>query len=187
MDALPHIYEVNAEKDKKHPGVDRYPDEPRNPDVIDKDHFDYLKHTKTRDQPETIQLVYQWRELLDNYKTKHGGETRAIMTEACDVSVDILKQYFGDSKSNRKGAQIPFNFQLIEHINAESTAHDYVACINNFLRVVPEGHPPNWVVSTIEPWFIHLANFYISSLLQSIIHFLDGKPRPQSSRYTLGR
>lgn len=45
-------------------------DEPRSdtPTVYDTD-YDSLHHTNTVDQPETFEMVYTWRDLLEEYET----------------------------------------------------------------------------------------------------------------------
>lgn len=44
--------------------------------ITDPKDFGYLIHDKTQDLPELFQIIYRWRKLLDNYKTKNGGDTR---------------------------------------------------------------------------------------------------------------
>ncbi|XP_025835195.1 maltase A2-like isoform X2 [Agrilus planipennis] len=36
----------------------------------------YLSRIYIKDLPETYDMIYQWRELLDNYKKQKGGNTR---------------------------------------------------------------------------------------------------------------
>lgn len=141
IDAVPHLFEIPKDSS------DRFQDEPRNNDNNDPDDYGYLNHIYTTNQPETIDMVYQWREVLDEYKQQHGGDTRVMLTEAYS-SLDVLKQYFGNGVRN--GSQIPFNFQLIERIRNESSAIDYVACISDWMNILPIGHPANWVVGIIE-------------------------------------
>lgn len=54
-----------------------YPDEPINTsNITNPQNFGYLIHDKTQDLPELFKLIYRWRKLLDDYKTKNGGDTR---------------------------------------------------------------------------------------------------------------
>lgn len=63
MDAIPFIFEHTSYEDE--PLADDYTEhEPT-------DH-DYLNHTLTVDQPETYDLIFQFRELLDSYKLLDG-------------------------------------------------------------------------------------------------------------------
>lgn len=59
--------------------------------------------------------------------------------------IEIVMQYYGDGK--REGAHLPFNFQLLEQINNDSSAFDYKAAIHSWLGNMPKGRTPNWVVS----------------------------------------
>lgn len=70
IDAVPHIFEV--EKDAN----GNYPDEPLSGNTNDPNDWNYLNHIYTKDMPETIEMIYQWREVLDNHKKQHGGESR---------------------------------------------------------------------------------------------------------------
>uniref|UniRef100_A0A336LS66 CSON015493 protein n=1 Tax=Culicoides sonorensis TaxID=179676 RepID=A0A336LS66_CULSO len=64
---------------------------------------------------ETVEMVYQWREVLDSYK----DSPRLMMTEAY-TSLDNLMKYYGDGKKN--GSHIPFNFEVLTGTKADSTA-----------------------------------------------------------------
>lgn len=75
VDAVPHVFEIAADADGN------YPDEPRNDWVTDPDDYGYVDHIYTTNQPETVQLVYEWRKVLDDYRAKNGGEERFILKE----------------------------------------------------------------------------------------------------------
>lgn len=137
VDAVPHLFEIPADENG------RIPDEPLSGGTTDPDDYGYLNHIYTVNQPETIDMVYQWRQVLDDYRRDHGGDTRVMMTEAY-VSLDILSKYFGNSTHN--GSHIPFNFQLLERIHNTSTANEYIDCINDWFKYMPEGRTPNWVM-----------------------------------------
>lgn len=66
------------------------------------------------------------------------------MTEAYS-KLDVIQQYFGNATHN--GSHIPFNFQMIERLWSESNAIEYIACIDDFMKIVPNDQVPNWVVS----------------------------------------
>lgn len=60
VDAISHGYEfVNSNG--------TYPDEPRNLHIDDENDFAYLDHIYTQDQPELFELIYSWREILDQF------------------------------------------------------------------------------------------------------------------------
>lgn len=65
IDAIPHLFETGLE------------DEPRSSDESAADYeYAYLDHIYTKDQPETFEMVYHWRELVDNYSISKGGYSR---------------------------------------------------------------------------------------------------------------
>ena len=100
----------------------------------------------TYDQNETYDVVYDWRDLLDKYREEHGGDQRILMTEAYS-ELDLILRYYGDGE--RKGAQIPMNFHLLENVNKTSEASYFKKLIEEFLNGVPAGSEANWVVSNV--------------------------------------
>lgn len=140
IDAVQHLFEIAADQNG------RIADEPISGNTNDTDDYGYLNHIYTVDQPETIDMLYQWREVMDQYKTDHGGDTRVILTEAWSP-LDILVRYFGNETHD--GAHIPFNFLFIERLWNESNAHDLEECINDWMTMLPEGRTANWVVCII--------------------------------------
>lgn len=43
---------------------------------ISSESYDDLDHIYTENQPETYEIIYQFRDLLDDYTTYHGGDAR---------------------------------------------------------------------------------------------------------------
>ncbi|KAL4712977.1 hypothetical protein ACJJTC_012047 [Scirpophaga incertulas] len=136
VDAIAHLFEVDK---KKYGG--KYPDEPLSGYDSDPDNYNYLKHIYTEDQDETYDMIYQWREVLDEYKSKDGF-TRVMMTEAYTSPQNMIR-YMGNG--DRKGAQMPFNFFLISDVNGESTAAEVKYATDKFLTFKPIDTPSNWV------------------------------------------
>lgn len=87
---------------------------------------------------------YQWRKVLDDHKAEHGGEDRVMMTESYS-SLDIIKQYFGNSTHG--GSHIPFNFQMQSRVSNSSSAQEYINSMNDFMKIVPSDYVANWVVN----------------------------------------
>ncbi|XP_050092348.1 maltase A3-like [Anopheles aquasalis] len=133
VDAVPWLFETEG-----------FPDEPVSGDSDDPLSQNYLRHIYTLDQPETVDMVYQWREVMDQYKKDHNTQTKVLMTEAWS-SLDVVKTYFNDS-NNRPGSQMPFNFQLIMRLDQRSTASDFKTVIDSWINIIPPGHTPNWVL-----------------------------------------
>ncbi|KAL7738178.1 hypothetical protein ACLKA6_006517 [Drosophila palustris] len=142
IDAVPWCFEVLPDAEG------RYPDEPRSGYTDDPDDSSYLKHIYTQDQPETVDMVYQWRTLLDDYKRIHGGDTRILMVETYS-GLDYVMQFYGNRTT--KGAHIPFNFQFIvggngDKNNTKLNAVGFVKIINSWLGQMPAGQTANWVM-----------------------------------------
>lgn len=110
---------------------------------------DYLIHLYTEDQPETYDMLYQWRQLLDDYQKQHGGDTRVMMTESY-ASEDKLFGYYGNETHN--GAHFTFNFWFITQLTKDSSARDIKFVIDKFFTYLPVQHTPNWVVSVTKQY-----------------------------------
>lgn len=139
IDAAPYLFEeINDDGS--------YPDEPKSGLCDDVEGTCYLDHIYTKDHPGTYDMVYQWRELLDDYTKAHGGDTRILMTEAY-TTLEQNQLFYGDA-FGRRGSQIPFNFQIIDNINSKSTPSDYKDAIESWLLNIPReiDYVPNWVV-----------------------------------------
>lgn len=137
IDAVPHLFEVEPNER----GL--LPDEPLSGNTKDTDDWGYLKHVFTVDQPETIDMVYQWRQVLEDHRTEHGGESRIMLTEAYSP-LNILVKYYGNE--THKGSHVPFNFQMLTRLWNESNANDYISCIDDWMKIVPENQVANWVM-----------------------------------------
>jgi alpha-glucosidase len=138
VDSIACMFEIPADEEGN------YPDEPLSGNSLDPESHAYLNHIYTIDRPENYDMVYQWRELLDEYKLQHGGDTRVMMTESYG-STESVMLFYGDGQ--RKGAQMPFNFQLLTGVNNDSTAADYKRIVDEWLTKMPADSSPNWVVS----------------------------------------
>lgn len=65
IDAVSHIYETGLE------------DEPESGDEsAQSNEYGYLSHVYTKDQNETFQLIYSWRDMLDKYSEEKGDYSR---------------------------------------------------------------------------------------------------------------
>ncbi|XP_039956813.1 maltase A1-like [Bactrocera tryoni] len=140
IDAIPFMFE-------KEPYANgSYPDEPVIDNVSvcpDPDDECHLKHIYTQDQPESIEMVYQWRELVEQYRKEKGGESIVLLTEAY-TSLDNLMLYYGDGQRN--GSMVPFNFYLMRNLKNDSTAPQAVDYILQWMTRMPLGVQANWVL-----------------------------------------
>nr|XP_018917587.1 PREDICTED: maltase 2-like [Bemisia tabaci]XP_018917588.1 PREDICTED: maltase 2-like [Bemisia tabaci]XP_018917589.1 PREDICTED: maltase 2-like [Bemisia tabaci] len=142
----------------------RFLDEPRSYLTgVRENSIQYLNHVYTQDQPETYDIIHQFRQVLDEYSKKETNmiqacdterenctslatrrpSTRAMMTEAYVPIKDTMRFY---GNSTHQGAHFPFNFFLITDLDRQSQAQDYLRVINMWMSNMPEGHWPNWVL-----------------------------------------
>ncbi|XP_014099583.2 maltase A1 [Bactrocera oleae] len=140
IDAIPFMFENGPDANGN------FPDEPVIDNVSvcpDPDDECHLKHIYTQDQPESIEMVYQWRELVEQYRKEKGGESIVLLTEAY-TSLDNLMLYYGDGQRN--GSMVPFNFYFMRNVKNDSTAPQIVDYIQQWMTHMPMGVEANWVL-----------------------------------------
>ncbi|CAG9865477.1 unnamed protein product [Phyllotreta striolata] len=100
----------------------------------------------TKDLPRTYDMIYQFREHLDDYVKKHKlNETKVMMTEAYTTPEDTVL-YYQSEDGKRKGAHFTFNFNLIVYLNSNFTALDIIKAVEKWLVYLPSGATSNWVI-----------------------------------------
>lgn len=129
-----HAYE---EKDEK--------DEPVKPGG-DETNWSDIEHIYTKDQPESYDLVYDWRDMMDNDSFINGLDPRLMMTEAYTDKFEDTFKWFADKERGRIGSHVAFNFELVSGLSAESTAEEFVEKLSKWMEAVPAGAQPNWVL-----------------------------------------
>ncbi|XP_055845472.1 maltase A2-like [Episyrphus balteatus] len=135
IDAVPHMYERMFENGT-------YPDEKLSGNSDNPNSQYYLEHKHTQEQYETVELLYEWREFLDEYKRKNGGDTRILLAEAY-ASMKSIRQYFGNG--THYGAHLPFNFNMMS-VREFSNARDFETYAKNWTDVMWKTHKmANWV------------------------------------------
>ncbi|XP_031624579.1 probable maltase [Contarinia nasturtii] len=142
VDAVPHFFESKENAD----GV--YDDEPLSGGSCEPDEYCSLNHTNTYDLDETFDLVYEFRAVLD--EPEFSNPTRVLMAEAYSPLCNALK-YYGKVENGtitKYGAQIPFNFQLMQNTKMGSGSQDYINSINSWILNLPKGNGihANWVL-----------------------------------------
>ncbi|XP_061391892.1 maltase A1-like [Musca vetustissima] len=140
IDALPFMFEKGPDENGN------FPDEPVIDDVSicpDPEDWCHLNHTYTQNQPESIEMVYQWRELTEEYKKEHGGGTRLLLTEAY-TTFENLMLYYGNGIRN--GSMIPFNFYFMQNLLKNSTAAEIKDNILRWMDKMPKDVLANWVL-----------------------------------------
>jgi alpha-glucosidase len=95
-----------------------------------------LLPTYTADQPETHAVVAEMRAVLDAYPGR-------VLIGEIYLPVPDLIRYYGVAGAKLNGAQMPFNFHLIQtEWSAEPIAH----LIRDYEAALPAGAWPNWVL-----------------------------------------
>ncbi|XP_063702269.1 alpha-glucosidase-like [Culicoides brevitarsis] len=110
--------------------------------------YDYLEHIYTKDQNETYDVVYEWRDYLEKYtKDNNLTDDKILMTEAY-ASIGDTMRYYESKDGKRKGAHMPFNFELIYALQDDPKAPRIKEGIENWLKNMPTGHTPSWVIGS---------------------------------------
>ncbi|CAH0564512.1 unnamed protein product [Brassicogethes aeneus] len=133
VDAVPYLLEEK-----------NFTDEPRsyNPSMGPND-WDYLEHIYTKDLDETFDVIYQWREVIDKYNNKHGGDSRIMLTVANSTFNNTLR-YYGSPDGKKLGAHFTFNFDFVG-LNQDTTAVNIKSTIDQWLNNLPQQFTHNWV------------------------------------------
>lgn len=71
-----------------------------------------------------------------------------MMTESYSAPETVMK-FYKSTDNKRKGAHLPFNFQMIRIIRKESKAKDFVDVVTDWFKLLPEGEVTNWAVSQL--------------------------------------
>ncbi|XP_076749048.1 alpha glucosidase 2 [Xylocopa sonorina] len=129
VDAVPHLFESETLKDEPVIKVDG----------VNRDDYVTRNHIYTKDQPETYNLVQDFRKLLDDYADNTNTSERVLLTEAYTTWDNTLKYY-------EHGSEVPFNFKFITDANAASNASDFKAIIDKWVNGTGKGNVPNWVM-----------------------------------------
>ncbi|XP_047501257.1 maltase A3-like isoform X1 [Penaeus chinensis] len=132
IDAIKHLFEV----------ADLNQDEPvaKNSGADDPLDYGYLSHPFTVNQPETFEVVKEWRDIMDQYPEK------LMMVEMWDGDIGEVMKYYGSDSVPL--ADFPFNFLLIDSFRSRSDLSG--AALKDALDLwtdnMPEGKWPNWVL-----------------------------------------
>ncbi|XKL60499.1 hypothetical protein PGB90_007556 [Kerria lacca] len=131
IDAINFIYENIS-----------YLDEPRSyAPLVGPEEYEYLNHIYSQNQPETYKLTVDWRSVLNKYSKK--GSTRFMMSEAY-ASIDTVMKFYGTRR--KPGSHFPFNFLLLDDINAECNASFIHDTIEKWYKKLPKYGWSNWVI-----------------------------------------
>ncbi|XP_055386119.1 maltase A3-like [Condylostylus longicornis] len=137
VDAVPCVFEI-----ERFPNG-TYLDEPKSGYTDDPEESDYLLHIYTQNQPETIDLVYEWRRVFDEHQRIFNTESKVLLIETY-APPDYTMKFYGNVTT--QGAHLPFNFNLITQLNSQLTAEDVKKSIDSWLPEMPSKRTANWVI-----------------------------------------
>ncbi|XP_053963318.1 maltase A1-like [Anastrepha ludens] len=141
IDAVPFLFEADIDL-----ATGTYPDEPVITDTSscpDPNDWCHLNHIYTNSLPEIFDIVYQWRDVVDQWKRDYDTDTKVLLTEAY-TSFENLMRMYGDGVHN--GSNIPFNFEMMAELNNQSSAEKYDYYVRHWLDNMPKGVYANWVL-----------------------------------------
>lgn len=125
---------------------EQFRDEPLSHKTDDPKSYDYTEHIYTENVPETFEMVYKFREIIDNFFERNGGSFKPIlMTETYANKNEYIK-YFGSEDGKKEGSQIPFNFVMLDKLNETSTANDFKEVIDGHVSFINNRQRLNWVI-----------------------------------------
>ncbi|XP_055844470.1 maltase A2-like [Episyrphus balteatus] len=164
IDAVPHMYEKVSDDGT-------YPDEPLavNPGPYTTSKLD---HIYTMDQNETVEILYEWREFMDSYQKKNGGDTRILMAEAFSP-INMLDKYVGNG--THQGVQLPFNFG-IKDLSDPANALSVQKKADEWMSIMWKNHKmANWVSSTHDgPRVTFRMGYEKKDLIQMLVGAFPG-------------
>ncbi|XP_066905550.1 maltase A1 isoform X1 [Halyomorpha halys] len=133
MDAVSSIYD-NLECGNEPPSDHQNPKNPND--------FNNLNHICTMDQPQTYDVIKEFRKTLDTFE-ENPKEAKLMMTESYSAFDKLLK-YYGDHDA--PGSTFPFNFFFITNVNQGNSTSDWETIINQWVDLIKEDKWPNWVL-----------------------------------------
>ncbi|XP_055540589.1 alpha-glucosidase-like [Wyeomyia smithii] len=134
LDAINHLFEDEELRDEPLSGE------------CDPKKYCYLNHIYTKDVENVYGVVYDWRDQLDQYSSEND-RTVILMTEAYS-SIEGTMLYYESANRTRRGAHMPFNFQLIYDFKSDQNAVGLKRSIDWWLDNMPARHTPSWVAGS---------------------------------------
>ncbi|CAH1183056.1 unnamed protein product [Ceutorhynchus assimilis] len=119
------------------------PDEPLSGETDDPNSYGYLSHIYTSNLNETVDMIYQWRDVLDEYSINY---TRIMMTEVYS-DVNNTMRYYVNEDYSRYGAHFSFNFNsFVTGLKQGFNAVDLYGNITIWTDNLPNNCTSNWVL-----------------------------------------
>jgi alpha-glucosidase len=106
--------------------------------------YDSLEHLFTTGQPETFELLKEWREMFDEISKKTNSD-KALIVECTYKKAKEIAPYY--KHSNKATAHFPFNFQLTSidvKRGIEFTAREIERRVQEYVSILSRDYWPNW-------------------------------------------
>jgi len=106
--------------------------------------YDSLEHLFTTGQPETFELLKEWREMFDEISKKTNSD-KALIVECTYKKAKEIAPYY--KHSNKATAHFPFNFQLTSidvKRGIEFTAREIERRVQEYVSILSRDCWPNW-------------------------------------------
>ncbi|CAH0392412.1 unnamed protein product [Bemisia tabaci] len=113
------------------------------PEVVNSTAFNSQIHIYQKDVEAELQLLYEWRTLLDGYK-EQDNVTRIMAPETFKEPRNAVR-YFGNS--THEITHFPFYFGLFS-LKDTTNATDLERIIHSYMDVMPPNGVPCWVLDT---------------------------------------
>ncbi|VVC33480.1 Glycoside hydrolase superfamily,Glycosyl hydrolase, family 13, catalytic domain [Cinara cedri] len=149
FDAVGYLYENNS-----------FTDEPIIPGKEGSSYND-LNHIYTKNQPEVIDTLIQWRKYAEDFRKKNNKKNSVLIATESYTSINTLMQYYGNITN--PGAQIPFNFQLLG-MDRNNLLEQTEQGIKKWIENIPENMVPNWVIENHD--LFRMSFYYGAEFIQ---------------------
>ncbi|KAH1026159.1 hypothetical protein HUJ05_010720 [Dendroctonus ponderosae] len=134
IDAVPFLFEDELLRNEP----------PSGDSGLDPEDASTLSHLYTQNLNETYEMIYEWRQLLDDFTARNGTYSRIMMTEVY-ASPEQTRGYCG-VEGSRAGAHFTFNFiTFIENTQKGFDGKDLAESIAAWLIGIPSCSS-NWVL-----------------------------------------
>ncbi|KAI5748460.1 hypothetical protein M8J77_025806 [Diaphorina citri] len=136
MDSVLKLYEHES-----------FANEPRLPEAAGRPDSDptAYDHIYTIDQPETYEMLYKWRTLVEKFGNQSADrQPRMIITEAYSPSLEKVAKYYGTGDT--QGTHLSVNYEIMNKFGATSNAKDLENVVNAYLKSLPSGKWSSWMV-----------------------------------------
>ncbi|KAF7273922.1 hypothetical protein GWI33_013383 [Rhynchophorus ferrugineus] len=137
MDAVPTLFEDEQFRDEPLSGKAN----------VGPEDYEYLDHIYTTDLNETIFMIYQFRQVLDEFNANQNDSYSRIMMTEVYSDIDTTMKYYGTVDGSIRGAHFTFNFwTFITYLIKGVDPFELFQSITLWLENIPRLYTSNWVL-----------------------------------------